>query len=252
MRRFLFRTFAAAVWLTIATAPHVPALAHDAGAPWKIMALGDFDYNDGLPRKIMAEIDRPKLISALSSSLAPAKCRLTNTWLDFPGHLRRTADITSPTCLTCRSRGTRATTLLTTAGTFTLGSTTPVRTFFIKTPEPPAHGVGRNAFGLVPRVLLSYSAILRAVRASNPKVIIAIAQVFPLKGERADVGQSTSAIPGWAKANSTTKSPIIVVDMYTGFDPATESGTEIHPNAAGTQFIVDRWFDALSPLIKNH
>ena len=76
---------------------------------------------------------------------------------------------------------------------------------------------------------------------------------FPAeRGKGADVRPIDDAIPGWAKANSTTESPIIVVDMYTGFDPATESGDGIHPNAAGTQFMVDRWFDALSPLIKNH
>jgi lysophospholipase L1-like esterase len=101
-------------------------------------------------------------------------------------------------------------------------------------------------------VLLSYSAILRAVRASNPKVIIVIAQLIPLAVKSADVRPINNAIPGWAKANSTADSPIIVVDMYTGFDSEAETADGIHPNVAGSQWMADKWFDALSPVIRNH
>jgi cellulase/cellobiase CelA1 len=55
-----------------------------------------------------------------------------------------------------------------------------------------------------------------------------------------------AAIPGWASAKSTAQSPIVVVDQWTGFNTATDTGDGVHPNASGNQKISDRWYPALT------
>jgi lysophospholipase L1-like esterase len=38
--------------------------------------------------------------------------------------------------------------------------------------------------------------------------------------------------------------------MFTGFDVSTQLDSDaIHPNAAGYQFMADRWYSAIAPLL---
>jgi lysophospholipase L1-like esterase len=46
-----------------------------------------------------------------------------------------------------------------------------------------------------------------------------------------------------------TESPIVLVDQYTGFDPATMTYDGTHPNAAGDSHMADRWLEKLGPLL---
>ena len=55
------------------------------------------------------------------------------------------------------------------------------------------------------------------------------------------------AIPAWAAAKNTTDSPIVVVDCWTGFDPAKDTGDGVHPNSAGNQKLADAWY---APLVR--
>ena len=97
------------------------------------------------------------------------------------------------------------------------------------------------------KVMDAFSATLSKIRQRNPKVIILIAKILPMTV--GDVGPINTAIPVWAAANSTSDSKIVVVDMNTGFDPAlTYDG--IHPNAAGSKWMADRWFTALKSILR--
>ena len=103
---------------------------------------------------------------------------------------------------------------------------------------------------IAPSVILNgYSAALNAMRARNPNVTILVAQILPMAISGVDVKPLNDAIPGWAAANSTANSRIIVVDQNTAFNSAwTTDG--VHPyTAQGTQFLVDRWFAALSAVL---
>jgi lysophospholipase L1-like esterase len=55
------------------------------------------------------------------------------------------------------------------------------------------------------------------------------------------------AIPEWAASKNKTESPIVVVDCWTGFDPARDTGDGVHPNNAGNQKLADAWY---APLVK--
>ena len=97
------------------------------------------------------------------------------------------------------------------------------------------------------KVMDAFSATLSKLRERNPKVIILIAKILPMTV--ADVSPINAAIPGWAVANSTNDSKIVVVDMNTGFDPSlTYDG--IHPNAAGGKWMADKWFNALKSILR--
>jgi lysophospholipase L1-like esterase len=55
-----------------------------------------------------------------------------------------------------------------------------------------------------------------------------------------------AAIPAWAAATRTAASPVTVVDQWTGFDTAADTGDGVHPNDSGNRKIADRWYPALS------
>ncbi|MET9231570.1 cellulase family glycosylhydrolase [Lentzea sp. NPDC003310] len=106
-------------------------------------------------------------------------------------------------------------------------------------------------------ILNAYTTLLGQMRASNPAVKLVVAQIIPMTpancsacGQR--VVDLNSAIPGWARANSTTASPITVVDQWTGFDTATDTTDGVHPNGGtGIQKMESRWYPAVVAALGN-
>jgi lysophospholipase L1-like esterase len=109
-------------------------------------------------------------------------------------------------------------------------------------------------------ILSAYSTVLSALRAANPRVTILVAQLIQLLPVNTATCTTCACptcdtrmialnaqIPGWAAANSTATSPIIVVDQHTGFDATTDTVDGVHPNAAGSAKIAARWYSALTP-----
>lgn len=100
-------------------------------------------------------------------------------------------------------------------------------------------------------ILNAYTTMLGQMRASNPAIKLVAAQIIPMNpsncpacGQR--VADLNAAIPGWARANSTTASPITVVDQWTGFDTAADTTDGVHPNSStGIQKIASRWYPAV-------
>ncbi|ONK14099.1 SGNH/GDSL hydrolase family protein [Streptomyces sp. MP131-18] len=103
-------------------------------------------------------------------------------------------------------------------------------------------------------ILAAYTTLVGQMRAENPQVTVLAAQILPMApsscgacGQR--VIDLNAAIPGWAAELSTARSPVVVVDQWTGFSTATDTGDGVHPNDAGTRKIADRWFPALSGVL---
>ena len=111
-------------------------------------------------------------------------------------------------------------------------------------------------------ILSAYSTVLADLRAANPRVIVLVAKLIPLVPINTS-GCPTCAcptaceqrmvalndmLPGWAAANATATSPIMVVDQHTGFVSTTDTVDGVHPNASGSMKIAARWYAALSPL----
>jgi lysophospholipase L1-like esterase len=100
-------------------------------------------------------------------------------------------------------------------------------------------------------ILAAYGKLVDQMRASNPNMKVLVAQIIPMNPSNcAECAQRVvnlnAAIPGWASSKSTTESPVVVVDQWTGFNTATDTGDGVHPNDAGNQKMSNRWYPALT------
>jgi hypothetical protein len=80
---------------------------------------------------------------------------------------------------------------------------------------------------------------------------ILVAQLIPMNPSSCAacaqrVVDFNARIPGWARATGTDRSPVTVVDQWTGFSTATDTYDGVHPNASGDNKIAARWFPALA------
>jgi lysophospholipase L1-like esterase len=103
-------------------------------------------------------------------------------------------------------------------------------------------------------ILTAFGKLVDQMRANNPNVKILVAQIIPVNPPSCpECAQRTinfnAAIPAWASSKSTAQSPITVVDQWSGFNTATDTGDGVHPNDLGIQKISDRWYPALSALL---
>ncbi|WOT38726.1 GDSL-type esterase/lipase family protein [Streptomyces coeruleorubidus] len=104
------------------------------------------------------------------------------------------------------------------------------------------------------RILAAYTKLVTQMRASNPDMRILVAQLIPMNpGSCAACAQRVvdfnARIPDWARATGTERSPITVVDQWTGFSTATDTYDGVHPNASGDDKIAARWFPALAAVL---
>ncbi|WNV88153.1 ricin-type beta-trefoil lectin domain protein [Umezawaea sp. Da 62-37] len=104
-------------------------------------------------------------------------------------------------------------------------------------------------------ILAAFTKLLGQMRASNPDTKVLVAKIIPMNPSGcADCGQRVialnNAIPGWAGANTTARSPITVVDQWTGFNTATDTYDGVHPNdTAGIQKLESRWYPPLAAML---
>ena len=103
-------------------------------------------------------------------------------------------------------------------------------------------------------ILAAFTKLVAQMRASNPRMKILVAQIIPMNpasctecGQR--VVDLNAAIPGWASSQTTAASPITVVNQWTGFSTATDTGDGVHPNDAGNSKIANRWYPAVQSAI---
>jgi len=92
--------------------------------------------------------------------------------------------------------------------------------------------------------------IIDKMRAHNPQIKILLALVGPSsKVDDAIVTDLNNKITALATAKTTADAPIILVDLHTGFDPATDTydGTHPTPDAEAKQAAL--WFEALKTVL---
>jgi len=105
-------------------------------------------------------------------------------------------------------------------------------------------------------ILSAYSLVLADFRAVSPNVILFVAQITPLNPSGCTTCEQqaetlNAAIPGWATSESTAASPVYVVDVWSAFTASTYlpnstyTSDGVHPNAAGSALVAQKWYDAL-------
>ncbi|WP_440950231.1 carbohydrate-binding protein [Methanosphaerula subterraneus] len=104
--------------------------------------------------------------------------------------------------------------------------------------------------------LSNVDQIINTLRAANPDVKILLAQIIPtsdaFRNSNSELIAFDHALPALAAGKNTTQSPVIVVDMYTGYDGFADNQYDgIHPQTSGEKKLADRWYAALAPLLNN-
>ena len=102
--------------------------------------------------------------------------------------------------------------------------------------------------------LTAFTKLVAQMRANNPAVKIVVAQIIPMSAGAcatcpADVVAFNAALPSWAAGLTTAQSPIVVADLWTGFDALTDTGDGVHPNDAGFTKMANAWFPVLTRVL---
>jgi lysophospholipase L1-like esterase len=102
-------------------------------------------------------------------------------------------------------------------------------------------------------IVSGYTAVVAALRAANPQVVILVAQIIPMNvtscaGCPSGISALNTRITSWAAQHDTPESPIRVVDQYDGYDAVADNKDGVHPNDLGSKKIADHWYEALAPL----
>lgn len=93
--------------------------------------------------------------------------------------------------------------------------------------------------------------IIDRIRAANPDVHILLAQLIPVDGEaqNARIRSLNRQIPELASAKNTERSPVTVVDQFSGFDAHLDTYDGLHPNLAGEEKMARIWFSAITNIL---
>lgn len=100
------------------------------------------------------------------------------------------------------------------------------------------------------------AVIVGRLRAANPNVKIALAQIVPITPSGAGYGPAAGEVAGFntrvaslGELLSSPQSPVEVVDLYTAFDPVALTYDGVHPNVYGEQLMADRFYMAFQELM---
>ncbi len=103
----------------------------------------------------------------------------------------------------------------------------------------------------VSQIIANLGLLIDHFRAKNPSVAVLVAQIIPCApydwcGNVADLN---AAIPALAAEKNTLSSPVMVVDMYSNYDPLVDNdlhnGGYVHPNSTGDAKMAARWMEAI-------
>ncbi len=111
-------------------------------------------------------------------------------------------------------------------------------------------------------ILKDLSALIDVLRKKNSNVKIFVAQIPPLGPQWAPkklcgdnvtyderIHEFNKAIAAFVPKHTTARSPVIVVDQFTGIDSKIDQYDDIHPNLAGEKIMAERWLNAIKGYI---
>ncbi|KAF2451499.1 carbohydrate esterase family 3 protein [Karstenula rhodostoma CBS 690.94] len=97
-------------------------------------------------------------------------------------------------------------------------------------------------------VFSAYDKLIGQMRTANPRTSLIASKLIPI--DPSLFGQSVAdkvndynyAMEGWVKRTTTAQSPIVLVDLNTGFDYKTMTREGEHPNEKGDVFMAEKLF----------
>ena len=95
------------------------------------------------------------------------------------------------------------------------------------------------------------SELIDQIRAQNHNISILVAQIIPTDNKVMNdrITKFNALIPPLTQVKSSARSPVMVVDQYTDFNPKTQTYDGVHPNIDGEIQMSERWFDILDKLL---
>lgn len=99
----------------------------------------------------------------------------------------------------------------------------------------------------VARTLVDLRAITETLRAANPDVVVLLAKLIPNSGA-VDVAPFNKELEGLA-ASSSEQSPVVIVDLWTGFDAGEDTYDGVHPDESGEEKMAEGWFRSLRDVL---
>jgi acyl-CoA thioesterase I len=105
--------------------------------------------------------------------------------------------------------------------------------------------------GDVDGALLGLSRAVAHLRTANPNVRLYVALIIPISSAwsavaSAAVGDLNNRLSAWAASLTSQRSPLRLVDQYTGFNVDADTYDGVHPNSRGEEKMAQRWFDAMA------
>jgi lysophospholipase L1-like esterase len=104
-------------------------------------------------------------------------------------------------------------------------------------------------------ILASYTTLVQQMRAYNPNMVIAVAQIPKMRPDNNQavynqVEDLFKAVPAWAKNLNQTNSPIIVADLWTNFN-VSDTTDGVHPSdSVGHPKVADNWYKAVAEYLR--
>jgi lysophospholipase L1-like esterase len=99
-----------------------------------------------------------------------------------------------------------------------------------------------------PETVEELARIVAALREVEPRVTVLLSLLIPAaKPEGPRIEELNAQLPALADRLDAQGSRVVLVDQFTGFDPAGDTADGIHPNAAGEAKMAERWLEALLP-----
>ncbi|WP_245665779.1 cellulose binding domain-containing protein [Actinoplanes subtropicus] len=102
--------------------------------------------------------------------------------------------------------------------------------------------------------LTAFTKLVGQMRAQNPAMKIVVAQIIPMSAAAcstcpADVVALNNALPAWAAGLTTAQSPIVLADLWTGYDAVADNVDGVHPNDTGFQKMSDAWYPVVARVL---
>lgn len=102
-----------------------------------------------------------------------------------------------------------------------------------------------DAGGTISPMTANLNYTISRLRSINPNMRILMGLQPPIPGLSSRIFYWNRAIQNVAAIRSTSRSPIYVVDFWTGWNPAQHTVDGTHPNAAGEMLMATRFYNRL-------
>jgi hypothetical protein len=103
----------------------------------------------------------------------------------------------------------------------------------------------------VQNIQKSLEGIIGELRKSVPEVKIIVSQIITSRNESVNkkIILFNASLPAWVQKTTTQKSPLVLVDQESGWDPAKDNRDEFHPSATGAKKMADKFLPAVEKFI---